>query len=134
VVATTKPELIVFYDGECGFCDRSVQFVLRHDREQKFRFAALQGETANELIGEGTGDSQSVIVLDKGTTYFRSSAALRILWHLGGFWRLFSYLQWIPAPIRDGVYRWIASNRCRLFGKVDACRLPAADQRSRFLP
>ena len=132
---------LILYDGFCGLCDRSVQFLLRRDRAAVFAFAALQGETAAAIRGRHPGlegaDSM-VLVRDAGgpgeQVLVRSSAALHALGALGGFWRLISWLRIVPRPLRDAVYDAIAKRRYRWFGKFDSCRLPAPDQAARFLP
>lgn len=129
---------IVFYDGVCGLCDRSVRFLLQRDRRATLRFAPLQGDTAcarSDLPAE----LRSVVFILRPNTpeeqiYFRSDAALRLLDHVGGGWRIVSWLRLIPRPIRDAVYDFIASRRYRWFGKFDACRIPPPEWRARFLP
>jgi len=127
---------IVFYDGDCGLCARSVQFVLRHDKKHLFRFAALQGETAAKLIGSPVGkpDAWSFVLLDNTGVYNRSTGALKILQTLkwGGFLPGLGLL--VPLIIRDSVYRLVGKFRYRVWGKADRCPLPSAAQASRFMP
>lgn len=126
---------IVFFDGVCGLCDQTVKRLLRLDRRQRLLFAPLQGETAQRLLQ--TGDIQelkSLVVYDRYGTSRYSTAVVRILWHLGGLYRVLSGCLWlIPAPIRNWGYRFVAARRYRWFGKHDACRLPAPGERERFL-
>lgn len=129
-----KRHPVVFYDGECGMCDRSVQWVLAHDPSGIFRFATLQGETARRSLGEGNQDLRSVVLLDEHGAHRYSSAPLRIMVRLGGVWRLMGLFLAVPAFVRDGVYRFIARHRYKVFGKVDACRIPSPEVRTRFLP
>lgn len=129
---------IVFYDGVCGLCDRSVRFLLQRDRRATLRFAPLQGETA-WARPELPAELRSVVFVLRPNTaqeqiFFRSEAALRLLDHVGGGWRIVSWLRLIPRPIRDVVYGFIASRRYRWFGKFDACRIPPPEWRARFLP
>ena len=133
--------LLVLYDGVCGLCDRSVQFLLRRDRRAVFAFAALQGETAAAIRGRHSrleGADSMVLVRDPGgpaeQVLVRSAAALQALGALGGFWRLVSWLRIVPRPLRDAVYDTIAKRRYRWFGKFDSCRLPAPGEAARFLP
>ena len=133
---------LVLYDGVCGLCDRTVQFLLDVDRHGVLRFAPLQGETANALLGSHNAIKNSlesiVFVREYSTlnaaTYRRSEAVLRILNEVGGFWRVVSWLRIIPRPVRDILYDWIGRNRYQWFGKFAECRLPSAEVRARFLP
>lgn len=132
---------LVLYDGECGLCDRSVQFLLAHDRAGVLSFAALQGETAASRLAHHRlpRDLDTVVfVRDEGTAretaFVRSAAALQVLGALGGAWRLTALFWLMPRPLRDAVYRWVAHNRIGWFGRVDSCRLPSPELRTRFLP
>lgn len=127
---------IIFFDGVCGLCNRFVDAVLRADRKGVFRFAPLQGETAKALLTPLPDDDRtwSVIYRDAQGTFRESEAVLRVLWRLGGWWKVLAVLQCVPRPIRDSVYRMVARNRYRWFGKRAACRLPTPEERARFLP
>ena len=128
--------MIVYYDGLCGLCDRFVQFVLRRDRGARYRFAPLQGNTAQERV-PATLDpqaSQTVIFEEEGRFRVRSDAALAVLAGLGGAWRLTALLRVIPRPVRDAVYDAVARHRHRWFGRRAECRVPEPDERDRFLP
>jgi predicted DCC family thiol-disulfide oxidoreductase YuxK len=129
---------IVFYDGVCGLCDRWVRFVLKRDKQRTLRFAPLQGETAQARKDLPAELRTVVFIVQAGTAaeqiFTRSEAALRLLDHVGGFWRIMSWLRVIPRPIRDGVYDAIAQRRYRWFGKFEACRVPPPEWRERFLP
>ena len=127
---------MVLFDGVCNFCDATVQFIIARDEQSHFRFAPLQGKTAETVFaGAGwTGERpDSIILVQGGQLYTHSSAALRILGSLGWPWRLVAAARCIPVSIRDGIYKYIARNRYRWFGKRDVCRVPDADVRSRFL-
>lgn len=135
---TSESANIVFYDGVCGLCDRTVQFLLKHDTAQRLKFAPLQGETAKHRT-DLPGDLKSIaFVTNHGTAqeqlYFRSEAALQILKQIGGFWRVVSWLRIIPRLLRDSIYNAIAKRRYRWFGKFDVCRVPSPEVRARFLP
>jgi len=127
---------VVFYDGDCGLCHRSVDFLLSHDRLGRLRFSPLQGEAAAEhLPPERLRDLDSVCLIDSRGLHLRSSAILRALVHMGGAWRLMRVVLLVPAPLRDAAYNFIARNRIQWFGRpADACRLPSPDERERFLP
>lgn len=122
---------IIFFDGECVLCNRTVQWILRHDRQGIFSFAALQSPVAHQLLPETT-DKTVVLRLGRAT-YVRTAAIVRICRLLGGWWRVVALLVFlVPAPLRDGVYRLIARYRFRLFGR-QACMLPTSKERWRFL-
>jgi predicted DCC family thiol-disulfide oxidoreductase YuxK len=125
-------DMVVFFDGVCGLCSRSVDFILARDRTGAIRFAPLQGETAARELGDRRIDS--IVVREGGRLYRRSAAVLRIASALGGVWRLLAALaRPIPRPLRDLLYDVIARHRYRWFGKRDTCRLPTPEERARFL-
>lgn len=133
--AETSP--IVFFDGVCGFCNHTVDFLLRHDHRGALRYASLQGETAAALLPESMRAELKTLVLWTGgdRRYVRSAAAVRILWRLGGLWKVAAALLWlIPLPIRDLGYRLVARVRYRLFGQRETCRLPTREEAGRLLP
>ncbi|MBB63593.1 MAG: thiol-disulfide oxidoreductase DCC [Waddliaceae bacterium] len=135
-------EHLVYYDGECGMCARSVQFILKRDRKKCFLFAPLQGETAKQNLKEMRDQDPDldsmVLVENRGkpteATFFRSKAAFRIAWYLGGRWKVFGILSFIPLAIFDPFYRLIAKNRKRFFSSADTCKVPTEEERKRFLP
>jgi predicted DCC family thiol-disulfide oxidoreductase YuxK len=132
---------ILLYDGVCGLCDRTVQFLLRRDRKGVLSFAPLQGTTAAAVRSRHPDVAKvdsMVFVRDAGTdgeqVFLRSTAVVQAVTMLGGAWRLASWLRIVPAPLRNTVYDAIAKRRYRWFGKFDSCRLPQPGQRERFLP
>jgi len=130
-----SPPPILFFDGVCGLCNSFVDFALRHDRKGRVLFAPLQGSTAaTHLDSADTATLDTVVLLENGRTYKRSSAIARLLRHLGGIWTIPAWLLWlIPWPLRDLSYRVIAKTRYRLFGRKESCRIPSAEERARFL-
>ncbi len=133
----SKGETVVFYDGLCGLCDSFVQFCLEEDRPHALRFATLQGPLAQELLAGSPAatDLETVAVkTSKGRILHRSSAALFVLRRLGGLWWLLGAASMlIPPPLRDAIYRLIAKHRYRIFGKLEACRIPTPAERAQFL-
>jgi predicted DCC family thiol-disulfide oxidoreductase YuxK len=131
-------KVVVFFDGLCPLCDGIVRGLLARDKKRSLLFAPLQGQTALEVLGgaemKNLTSPDTVIAWDQEGFHFRSSAMLRILTRLGGPHKLWAALYVIPAFLRDAVYNWIASNRRRWFGKLDACRTPTESQKDRFLP
>lgn len=127
--------LIILFDGVCNLCEYSVRFILKRDKLQQCYFIPLQSELAKSLIAESgyTIDStRSMILIESGKWYFRSTAALRIARKLSGAWPLLYVFILIPAFIRDWVYNWIAGNRYHWWGKSASCWLPAEEWKKRF--
>ena len=130
----THPTLL--FDGVCNLCSGSVQFILKRDPKGAFRFASLQSEVGRKLMTEHGLDPEalsSVVLIENGRAYQESSAALRIARHMAGAWKLLRVLAVIPRPLRDAIYRLIARNRYRWFGKSESCWLPTPELRARFL-
>jgi predicted DCC family thiol-disulfide oxidoreductase YuxK len=134
--ATTLEHPILFFDGLCGLCNSSVDFVMKCDTQNVFRYAPLQGETAAEHLSvNDREDLDSVVVKMPEGTFRHSSAIVRILWKLPGIWPVMGTLLWlIPRPLRNFGYRLVAKNRYRFFGKKETCRLPTPEEIGRLLP
>jgi len=133
---------IILYDGVCGLCNRLVQFLLKHDKSRRLRFASLQSDLAEKVLrrhGFDPKDLDTVHVVENydqpgERVLQRSDAILRAGRELGGLWGPSSSVaRIVPRAFRDLVYRFVASNRYRVFGKYDTCMLPDPSQRSRFL-
>lgn len=126
---------IVFFDGVCGLCSHTVDFLLRLDRGGRLKFAPLQGETAAQLVPKKVREDLNTFVFSSnGQLHYRSGAMARILMTIGGLWSVPGALLWlIPFPLRNLGYRIVARMRYRLFGKHEACRLPTVEERRRFL-
>ena len=131
---------ILLYDGYCGLCDRAVQWVLVRDRDARFRFATLQGQFADGIRQrhpELTGvDSLVLVTVDasgRERVAVRSNAALGVARKLTGWGWLARVGGLVPRAIRDAAYDLIARSRFRWFGRMQACRIPAPDERSRFI-
>lgn len=136
--ARTEPPQagVIVFDGVCALCSRWVRFLLRFDREARYRFAAMQGEHGSALLrahGLDPQDPLSFLLLDAQGAWTDTDAILRVLTGLGGAWRLAGVLQAVPRRWRDGAYRVLARNRYRWFGRHDACLLPDPQQAERFL-
>lgn len=132
------PEPLVLYDGTCGLCHKSVRFILRRDHAGRASFAPLQGPTADRVRAAFPGalpdGLDSVVVVDAGRVFLRSRAFARIALLFRGPWRALSWARFVPRFLADAVYWVVAKTRYRLFGRRDACDLPAPDERARFLP
>ncbi|NNL03285.1 MAG: DUF393 domain-containing protein [Eudoraea sp.] len=136
MIANSDKKIILF-DGVCNLCNSSIQFVIRHDKKNRYKFAALQSDTAKMLLNErGIDSSQidSIILIDPNTAYYiKSTAALEIGKSFGGGWRLLSIFEWVPRPIRDWIYDLIAKNRYSWFGKQNDCMIPTPELKAKFL-
>jgi len=128
---------IILFDGVCNLCNSSVQYVIKRDKSNAYRFAALQSGIGRKLVEErgiDTSQIDSIILIEPGVAYYtKSTAALKIAQSFGGVWQLTSVLEWIPEKIRNLVYDYIAKNRYKWYGKKDACMIPTPELRSRFL-
>lgn len=126
---------IILFDGECNFCDSSVQFIIKNDSKGIFHFASLQSDTGQELLKKHDvpSDIDSMILIEGDKVYYKSAAALRICRHLKGAWKLLYALLIVPRPIRNIVYDFIAKNRYKWFGKKESCMLPSPSVRARFI-
>lgn len=133
------PRPIVLFDGECGLCDRSVRFLLRHERQPTLQFAPLKSNVADRLLEAGgiePGRFDSVVLIDSEGIHSHSTAALRLARYLRWPWRLGGLLLGVPRFVRDSVYNAIARRRKQWFGTADVCQLAddvAPDQRQRIL-
>lgn len=135
---------LLLYDGECGLCNAVVRFLLRRDRRAALRFATLQGPVGQEFLrkeGLDTRDFDSLVFIEEldseagrvGRYHLRTDAVLEILHRLGGGWRIFRVLRWIPAPVRDLLYRLVARLRYRVFGPYQPRPLERPEWKERFL-
>jgi predicted DCC family thiol-disulfide oxidoreductase YuxK len=126
---------IIFFDDVCVMCNTFVNFLIRVDRKQQFLFAPLRGETAAKILPPLADDpgSWSMVYVDESGVHDQSDASLRVYQRLGGPWRLLALARFVPRWIRNPVYRVIARNRYRWFGKRETCRVPSPEQKARFL-
>ena len=127
---------VVLFDGVCNLCNGSVRFIIERDPRARFQFAPLQSPAADRLIGAQVDRASlpdSIVLVDDGRLYVRSSAALRIARGLRFPWPLAWIFIVVPRPIRDWVYDLIARHRYAWFGRRDECMVPTPDVRSRFL-
>ncbi len=134
-IITEIEKPIIFFDGVCGLCNHFLNFVLKKDTDQKFYYAPLQGETAKKYLPELDEDAEewTMFLLDENGLHERSTASLKIFEKLGGTWGALGVLLYVPKLIRNPVYKFIAKNRYKWFGKRDACRLPTPEEKERFL-
>ncbi len=127
---------IILFDGTCAFCERSVRFIATRDPNGYFRFGASQSPQAAALLGSfGTTreSTKSIILIEDGELYLRSTATLRIASRLTFPWRLAGVLLVIPRPLRDAVYGVVAAVRMRIAGESNACEIPPPEIRARMI-
>lgn len=127
---------ILLFDGVCNLCSSSVQFVLARNKKENIQFASLQSSYARQKLKEAklpANYTDSLVLVENGKYYVKSDAALQLAKYLTGFWKLASLLRIIPRFVRDPLYTWIAHNRYDWFGKSDACWIPSAKWKNRFL-
>ena len=134
--ATLHAGPVIVFDAMCILCSANAQFVLKHDRRGRFRLAAMQshaGAALFEANGVDPGDPDTIIVVDGDTVLRDSDAVLAIYAGLGWPWKALALLRLIPRALRDPVYRWVARNRTRIFGRRDTCWVPTPEQAKRVL-
>jgi len=127
----SEPQVVLF-DGVCNLCNGAVRFILARDPAGRFRFASLQSEFARRLLRED-GRVETIVLLEAGKSYFRSTAALRIARGLRFPWPLLYAFVAVPRPLRDLAYDWVARHRYAWFGKRETCLVPTPEMRGRFL-
>jgi predicted DCC family thiol-disulfide oxidoreductase YuxK len=131
-----KEKIILLFDGYCKFCNSTVNFILKHDHRDRFRFAALQSDTGKKLLlqhGIHPEKTDSVILIQDRKHYLRSAASLRIAMNLGPRWKLLGVFYIIPPFLRNAVYNLIARNRYKWFGKRESCRMPDEKEKHKFI-
>src|SRR5262245_24985732 len=127
---------IVLFDGVCKFCNSGVNFLLDRDARGRIRFAPLQSEFGQQLLaryGLRRDHFDTLVLVEDGRHFVRSTAALRLARYLDMPWPLLSALLLVPTFLRDGAYDVLAANRVRWFGRLEACWVPTPEVRSRFL-
>lgn len=126
----------MLFDGTCAFCERSVIFMARRDPAAYFRFGASQSPEAAALLkpfGLSRETARSIILIEDGQVFLRSTASLRIAARLTPPWSWLRILLWVPVPLRDAAYRIVAAIRVRLAGRSNACEIPPPDIRARMI-
>jgi predicted DCC family thiol-disulfide oxidoreductase YuxK len=127
---------IILFDGVCNFCNFWVNFVIKRDNRDSFRFSALQSDISKEIIDRINYDisNPDTFILIIGEDYYtKSTAALKVCKELSGMIKILYPLIILPKFFRDFVYDLIAKNRYKLFGKTDSCRIPTEEEKLKFL-
>jgi len=132
-----KDKKIILFDGVCNLCDSTVQFLIKRDTKDVFRFVALQSDLGQEIvrhIGVDTSKTDSIILYEPGQAYYyKAEAALRIAKELGGAYTLMGLLTYVPKGLSNTVYDYIARNRYKWYGKKDDCMIPTPEMKAKFL-
>ena len=127
---------IILFDGVCNLCNSSVQFIIKRNKKQHFYYASLQSDVAKEILLQHLEKKitlDTIVFVEKGNIYTKSTAALRISRYLDGLWKFAYVLIIIPRPIRDAFYDFVAKKRYMWFGKRESCMIPTDDQKKLFL-
>ncbi|MFH6942478.1 thiol-disulfide oxidoreductase DCC family protein [Flavobacterium sp. FlaQc-50] len=132
-----KNKKIILFDGICNLCNSAVQYIIKHDTKDIFRFVALQSELGISIckhLGVSFSKMDSIILYNPGVSYFyKSSAAIEIAKNFGGFWKLISIFRIIPIFMSDYIYDYIAKNRYNWYGKKESCMIPSPEIKAKFL-
>ena len=129
-------ENVILFDGVCNLCNGLVRFIIKRDKERKFKFASLQSETGQQRLGQfglEKNEFESFVLIRDDKYYLKSTGVLKMLRELGGIWKLFYVFIFIPRPLRDLLYDAIAKSRYKIFGKRDVCMIPTPVLKERFL-
>lgn len=128
---------IVLFDGICNLCNSTVQFIIKRDKNNVFKFSSLQSEFGQNFLKErnlSSTDFNSIILYEPGVAYYtKSTAILKIVQKLGFPYKILSVFLLIPSPIRDSIYSLLSKNRYHLFGKKDSCMVPTAENKKKFI-
>ena len=132
-----KNKKIILFDGVCNLCEASVQFVIQYDKNDVFRFVALQSELGQKIIlhiGIQDKNIDSIILYHPGFAYYyKSEAALQIAKNLGGFFHFGTFFKIIPTGLRNVLYDYVAKNRYKWYGKKERCMMPTAEIKAKFI-
>lgn len=132
-----KDKKIILFDGVCNLCDKSVQFIYKHDKKDVFRFVSLQSELGEDIIkylGINTNKTDSIILYEPGKAYYyKAEAAMKIAEKLEGIYSLISLFSFFPLSISDSIYDYIAKNRYKWYGKKETCMIPSPELKAKFL-
>lgn len=134
---TPKDKKIILFDGVCNLCDSAVQFIIKHDEKDVFRFVSLQSDLGQEIIkyiGIDIKKVDSIILYEPGVAYYyKSAAAIRIAKYLGGIFYFAVIFKFLPTEFTNEIYDYIAKNRYKWFGKKESCLIPTEELKSKFL-
>ena len=127
---------VILFDGVCNLCNSSINFIIKNDKKKYFLFASLQSDAAKGILlqhNSKNNSMNSIILIENGIVYEKSSAILKIATHLPNGYQILSIFIIIPTIIRDSIYMFISKNRYKWFGKKDSCIIPSKEIEDRFL-
>lgn len=127
---------IILFDGVCNLCNNAVDFVIKRDKKDRFKFGALQDAASKSILKENKINQDyidSIILVRGDQIFYKSKAALEIAKNLSGLWPVLVVFNVIPSFIRDPIYDWIARKRYSWFGKKETCRIPTPEEKQKFL-
>ncbi|WP_425636020.1 thiol-disulfide oxidoreductase DCC family protein [Algoriphagus yeomjeoni] len=127
---------IIFFDGVCNLCNTSIDFVIQRDKKDHFLVGALQEDFSRQILSKFEVREDyldSIVLVEKGEIYYKSTAALKIARNLSGLWPALYAFILLPKFVRDPIYDWIGANRYRWFGKKNTCRLASPEEKAKFL-
>lgn len=127
--------MVIVFDGKCGLCNKTVNWILKNDQKAVFKFTPIQGDFAKKTPSNllNIDNPNSIILLDNGLYYQKSDAIFRILKKLPFPWKLLNIFSFLPLKLTDYFYNFIAANRYRWFGKTEHCRVPLPEEKERFI-
>lgn len=132
-----KDKKIILFDGVCNLCDKTVQFIIKHDKHDVFRFVALQSDLGKEIInhiGIDTSKTDSIILYEPGNAYYyKAEAAIKIANELGNIFSLLNIFSILPKWLSNKAYDFVAHNRYKWYGKKDECMIPTPEMKAKFL-
>lgn len=132
----TKYERLILFDGVCNWCNAWVNVTIAHDSDGQFKFGILQSEQAQRILRDlqlSATDYQTLLLLEGGRVYTKSTAVLRVIRQLSWWWSLYYVCVLVPAPLRDVVYDFVARHRYQWMGRAATCRIPTQAERDRFV-
>ena len=128
---------IILFDGVCNLCNSSVQYIIKRDKNDLFRFVALQSELGQRILkhlGISNRNIDSIVLYEPGRAYYyKSGAVLKIAGYLGGLISLIRFFKPFPVRLRDSIYDYVAKNRYKWYGKKESCMIPTPELKSKFL-
>jgi predicted DCC family thiol-disulfide oxidoreductase YuxK len=132
-----KDKKIILFDGMCNLCDATVQRVIEHDKQDVFRFAAIQSDIGQQIIkhiGIDTAKTDSIILYEPGQAYYyKAEAAMKIARQMGGIYSIVSWFSFLPKWLSNGVYDYVARKRYKWYGRKDECMIPTPELKAKFL-
>lgn len=132
-----KNKKIILFDGVCNLCNSAVQFIIKRDKKDVFRFVALQSDLGKEIcnyIGINPKTTDSIILYEPGVAYYyKSEAALKIAAEFHSVYTFLAIFKIFPKGIRDSIYDYVAKNRYKWYGKKESCMIPTPELKAKFL-